>query len=100
VLKGVLDDGERFWLPTGPGEAELVYNLDGRRLVLLHTGVPGPARNQGTGGCLVNAALERAVAQQLVIVPLCSFARHWLQEHPDRAGEVDIDWDATLDAEP
>jgi hypothetical protein len=26
------------------------------------------------------------------VVPICSYARAWLQRHPDVAGTVTIDW--------
>ena len=32
-------------------------------------------------------------ADELTVVPWCPFARRWLQEHPDEAAAVTIDWD-------
>jgi predicted GNAT family acetyltransferase len=40
----------------------------------------------------VEAAVDRAARDDLVIVPLCPFARRWLQRHPDAAGRATIDW--------
>ncbi|HEY1650573.1 MAG TPA: GNAT family N-acetyltransferase [Acidimicrobiales bacterium] len=77
----------------GPdAEAELVYHLNGNRFVLIHTEVPEAWSGRGIGGRLVRAALARARAEHLIVVPWCPFARRWLKEHPDGAGGVDVDY--------
>lgn len=82
----------RFQL-TDEGEvAELVYRLDGDRLVLVHTGVPDALGGRGLGGQLVRAAVDRAAADGLTLVPECSYARKWLLDHPADVGDVAIDW--------
>ncbi|HEY5014573.1 MAG TPA: GNAT family N-acetyltransferase [Acidimicrobiia bacterium] len=73
--------------------AELVYHLTRDRIVLIHTGVPEELGGRGVGGELVQAAVERARNEHLTIVPLCPYARHWLETHPDALGDVAIDWD-------
>ena len=84
----------RFVMRGGGGlEAELVYRTHGDRLVLIHTGVPEEWGGRGVGGRLVRAALERARADGLTLVPWCPFARRWLRDHPDEADGVAIDWD-------
>ena len=60
--------------------------------MLVHTGVPDELGGRGLGGVLVRAALERAVAESLTLVPECPFARSWLEKHPDDAARVTIDW--------
>ena len=82
----------RFVLEEDGHEAELVYEVRGDRLVLVHTGVPEELGGRGLGGVLVKAALARAQAEGLTIVPECPFARGWLQKHPDEIGGVPIDW--------
>lgn len=82
----------RFVLRQGDAEAELVYELEDGRLVLVHTGVPDEMAGGGVGGRLVEAALERASRQGLQVVPLCPFVRRWLRHHPDVAAGLDIDW--------
>ena len=82
----------RFELHVDGHLAELVYHVHGRRLVLVHTGVPDELEGGGLGGKLVRAALERARAEQLVVVPRCPFAAKWLHRHPDAAEGVEIDW--------
>ena len=90
----VVDDAaeSRYVLRGGDGEAELVYLIDGDRMVLVHTGVPDEWGGHGIGGRLVRAALARAAANELTVVPLCPFARRWLQDHPGEAAAVTIDW--------
>lgn len=89
----VTDDpaASRFELHEEGHLAELVYRLDGDRLVLVHTGVPDELGGRGLGGVLVRAAVDRAQEESLVVVPECSFARAWLEEHPDEAARVTID---------
>jgi uncharacterized protein len=82
----------RFELVAGDQVAALVYRRRADRLVLVHTGVPGALEGRGAGGQLVAAAVSRAAAEGLTVVPLCSFARSWLRSHPDVAGPVTIDW--------
>lgn len=89
------DDGNRFLLVVDGHEAELVYRREGDRLVLVHTGVPEELGGRGLGGVLVRAALDRAVAEGLTLVPECPFARAWLEKHPDEAASAAIDWPAT-----
>lgn len=72
--------------------AELVYRLRAGRLVLVHTGVPDELEGHGIGGKLVRAALDKAVADDLTVVPSCPFARSWLERHPDEAARVTVDW--------
>ncbi len=72
--------------------AELTYRRVGKRLVLVHTGVPDELAGHGVGGALVLAAIGMAVTDGLTVVPLCPFARSWLERHPDEAARVTVDW--------
>ncbi|HEX5266362.1 MAG TPA: GNAT family N-acetyltransferase [Acidimicrobiales bacterium] len=73
-------------------EAELVYRRNGRRLVLIHTGVPEEIGGRGIAGRLVRAAVDQARAEGLTLVPVCPYATKWLQEHPDELAGVAVDW--------
>ena len=68
--------------------AFLVYDQRGGRMILVHTEVPARFEGRGLGGMLVRAAVEYARAQQLRVVPLCPFARAYLQRHPEYADRV------------
>jgi len=93
----VTDNPERsrFELTVDGHLAELVYHRHGDRLVLIHTEVPGALAGRGLGGKLVTAAIDEAAAEGLTLVPLCPFARGWLERHPDAAAKADIDWETT-----
>jgi uncharacterized protein len=82
----------RFELDTGGHIAVLVYHRNGKRLALIHTDVPAELEGHGIGGHLVAAAIDRAARDGLTIVPLCPFARSWLERHADQAAKVTIDW--------
>ena len=82
----------RFELRVGDRLAELKYHRNGKRLALLHTEVPTELEGHGIGGRLVMAAVDRAAREGLTIVPLCPFARTWLERHPDEAAKSTIDW--------
>jgi uncharacterized protein len=85
-------DPDRFVVRQGGAEAELVYEVDGEDVVLIHTGVPDELGGRGIGGALVRAATDWAAHDGLTVVPLCPFARRWLREHPDVADTVTVDW--------
>jgi len=82
----------RFELGAGDLLAKLRYHRNGKRFVLLHTEVPAELEGHGFGGRLVAAATDRAARQGLTLVPLCPFARSWLERHPDEAAKATIDW--------
>lgn len=82
----------RFELRADDSLAELSYRRVGNRLVLIHTEVPVELEGRGIGGALVAAAVDRAAREGMTLVPLCPFARGWLQRHPDTAKTATIDW--------
>ena len=74
----------------GP-DAELVYRVEGDRLVLVHTEVPDAFRGRGIGGRLVQAAAARAARTGETLVPQCGYARRWLRDHPEVTDGLIID---------
>jgi predicted GNAT family acetyltransferase len=78
----------RFEIAEGDERAELVYRIDGGRLVLEHTRVPEAWGGRGVGGRLVEAAVHKAAAEGLEIVAQCPFAARWIERHPDRVNEI------------
>ncbi len=95
-LPEVVDDvaHHRFVAEVEGSMARLEYELDGGRLILVHTGVPEQLGGRGLGGHLVQAAVARAARDGLTVAPWCPYARKWLQDHPDAAASVRIDWSA------
>lgn len=90
-------DEARFVIEIDGHEAELTYRVVDDQLRLVHTGVPDELGGQGLGGKLVRAAVVKAEADGLTVVPWCPFARSWLEKHPDDAARVTIDWDLQPD---
>src|SRR5438128_11962006 len=92
--EAVRDDAphNHFVIERDGAVAQLVYEVDDGRLLVLHTEVPDAFQGHGVGGQLVTAAVDKARAEKLTIVPWCPFARGWLRRHPDVAATVDIDW--------
>jgi predicted GNAT family acetyltransferase len=88
----------RFECEVDGQRAELAYRRRGDRLVLLHTETPADLEGRGIGGSLVRAAVDRAQRDGLTVVPLCPFARDWLERHPDIASQVKLDLGANLAA--
>jgi predicted GNAT family acetyltransferase len=84
----------RLELTRDGDTAELIYTIEGDRMVLLHTEVPRRLGGQGIGGKLVEAAVQRAARDGLTIIPSCPYARRWLEKHPDRLRDVVIDQSA------
>jgi uncharacterized protein len=93
MTQSVIDNTaeEQFVVSMGGNTARLEYKLRGDRLHLVHTEVPEAFRGHGIGGRLVEAALAKARANHLTIVPWCPYARGWLQEHPDQMSDVTVD---------
>jgi predicted GNAT family acetyltransferase len=82
----------RFEVAADDGVAELIYRKNGNRLVLIHTEVPPALGGRGIGGHLVQAAVDKAAETGMTVVPLCPYARSWLERHPDQAARVSVDW--------
>lgn len=82
-------NGHRF-------EAELLgyvgfldYLLADGKMVLTHTEVPDELEGQGIGSKLVEAALEDARSQHLLVVPQCPFVASYIERHPEYMELVD-----------
>jgi predicted GNAT family acetyltransferase len=88
----VVDNTERHRLEIRVDDhlAHLDYTLHDRHLTLVHTEVPEQLGGRGLGGILVQAALDKAIAGDFVVVAVCPFARSWLEKHPDAAATVTV----------
>ena len=84
----------RFEIRVGDELAVLTYRRRANRLILVHTGVPADLGGHGLAGQLTQAAIAKAATEGLTVVPLCPFARSWLERNPDAAAAVSVDWGA------
>ncbi len=93
MTQPIIDDTgqDQFAVSVDRDTAKLEYLVDGHRLLLLHTEVPGAFRGQGVGGRLVESAVAKARMNHLTIVPWCPYARRWIEEHPEQIGDVSVD---------
>jgi predicted GNAT family acetyltransferase len=80
----------RYELVVDGYMAELAYSVQGDRLSVDHTGVPAPIEGRGVAGRLMEAVVARARDEALTIVPQCSYARYWLEEHAEEVGGLSI----------
>ena len=60
-----------------------------RKAVALCIEADPPLRGTGAAGRLMQDIVDHARAQQLVIVPRCSYARAWFQRHPEAQDVLD-----------
>ena len=58
----------------------------------LRGGASGFLLKDVRSGQLVEAALAKARAEHLTIVPWCPYAREWLKQHPDQFSGVTVDF--------
>jgi predicted GNAT family acetyltransferase len=59
------------------------YQMSNGVMLLTHTRVPDALQGRGVASALIAEALEHARAEGLKIDPLCSFARVYMQRHPE-----------------
>ena len=62
--------------------ATLSYSMAGNVMTLQHTEVDAVLRGTGAGGKLVEAAVARARAEQLGIMPICTYAKSVFDKTP------------------
>jgi uncharacterized protein len=58
------------------------YRLAGGVMVITHTEVAPALGGRGIAAALMQAALAHASAHGLKVDPLCSYARSYMQRHP------------------
>jgi len=59
------------------------YIVAGQVMSITHTEVPARVGGRGIAAALTRAALDHARATGLKVRPLCSYARRYMQRHPD-----------------
>jgi predicted GNAT family acetyltransferase len=82
-------DQSRFELEENGLLVFAEYRIRDGQYVIPHVEADPALRGTGAAGRLMQQIVEHARANQLVIVPRCSYARAWFQRHPDAADVLD-----------
>ena len=78
-----LPDRGRFEVVVDGRTGELEYRIAEGVMSILHTGVAPALEGRGLAGALTRAALAHAQATGLKVRPLCSYARSYIDRHPE-----------------
>ena len=65
------------------------YRIRDGKYLIPHVEAEPPLRGTGAAGRLMQDIVDHARAQQLVIVPRCSYARAWFQRHREASDVLD-----------
>ena len=76
--------GAFFIEQDGEWIAEMTYHRDGvRKIVIDHTAVSKSLKGKGVGKALVEAGVKFARSKNLLIKPVCPFAKKVLESSPN-----------------
>lgn len=81
-------EAERIYLKDEAGRmvAQVTFHQRSDRAMSIdHTYVSPELRGQGAAGKLMAAAAKRFRQRELKVVPVCSYAVSWFQDHPEEA---------------
>jgi predicted GNAT family acetyltransferase len=73
----------RFELPV---DDQVVFADNRRqpgRLVITYVEAPSALRGTGAAGRLMQGVMAAARAEDVKVLPLCGYARAWMQRHPE-----------------
>jgi predicted GNAT family acetyltransferase len=59
------------------------YQQKGDHLFLIHTEVPVELQGKGVAPAIVQKTFQYMEAHQLKLVPLCTYVKHFLTQHPE-----------------
>ena len=85
------DEKNRFEATLDGETAVLTFHHNGKRLALIHTGVPEKLEGKGLASLLTKTALQYARDNDFTVVPICPFVRSYLEQHPDEAEKTKLD---------
>jgi uncharacterized protein len=63
--------------------AAVAYFVEGNVITFTHTGVPDALGGRGIAGALAKHALEHARANNLAVVPSCSYIASYIRKNPE-----------------
>ena len=73
----------RFEVVVDGALGKLEYRLGAGVMSITHTGVATSLEGRGIAGALMRAALAHAAASGWKVRPLCSYARTFMERHPE-----------------
>lgn len=76
-------EAKRFEMAVEGMTAFSKYLRAGNKLIIEHTEVPAALEGRGIAGRIVRTALDYARGQELVVLPLCPYAKAWIARHPE-----------------
>ena len=76
-------DRQRFELRVDGQVVFADYRRQPGRLVITYVEAPPALRGSGAAGRLMLGLLQRARAEGVKVMPLCPYARAWMQRHPE-----------------
>ena len=79
----------RFYIKTAGGEAELLYKIDGRIMIMYHTFVPESERGKNIAGELAKAAFKYAEENGFRVRPACSYIEYYAGKHKELDSIID-----------
>jgi predicted GNAT family acetyltransferase len=74
---------KRFELKVDDEVVFADYRRQPGRLVITYVEAPMALRGTGAAGRLMQGVLEQARAERVKVLPLCGYARAWIQRHPE-----------------
>lgn len=89
--EAILTDTESVQRDAEPDEylvGYLDYVSEPYQVILTHTVILDAYSGRGYAGQLVRAVLDDIRAQGKQVVPVCSYVRHYIDEHPEYADLV------------
>ena len=81
-------EAERIYVKDESGRmaAQVTFHQRSDRAVSIdHTNVSPELRGQGTAGTLKDAVAKRCRQRELKVVPVCSYAVAWFQDHTEES---------------
>jgi predicted GNAT family acetyltransferase len=76
------EDSFYMFLP-GSEKAVVKYRLKGREMLIISTYTPQEHRGKGIAEKLMDEAVKFAKSKKLKIMPVCSYAVHYFEKHPE-----------------
>ncbi len=81
----ILKEEGRLYIKTKSGEAELVFHIEKRVVVITHTFVPSSERGRGLAEKLADEAFSMAKNGGMKVKIQCPYIEYYVSKHPQLA---------------